>query len=87
MKVVFRNGFAVFFSVVFRILDVPLTAIHLKLYVCKEIFRRMKAEKCNKGSLENPAYSKCTYSNTVLKYSHEKVAHKDYQKRKCSQKT
>lgn len=60
---------------------------HLKLYMCKEIFRRMKADMCNKGSFKNPTHPKCMYSNPVLKYySHKKVAHKDYWKRKTSQK-
>jgi len=56
----------------------PLRAF-IKLYMCKVIFRRIKADLCNKGSFKNPTYSECMYSNPVLKYySCEKIAHKDY---------
>lgn len=50
-------------------------SIHLKLFLCKEIIRRMR----NKGSFKKPTHSIYVYSNAELEYySHENVAHKDY---------
>lgn len=55
----------------------------LKLYMCKEIIRRM----CNKGSLKKPTHLIHAYSNPELEYyPHENAAHKDYWKERLQRK-
>lgn len=60
-----------------------LKSINLKLYMCKEISRRI----CNKGSFKKPTHSIYLYSNPELAYySHENADHKDYWKERLRRK-
>lgn len=64
-----------------------LKSINLKLYMCKEISRRI----CNKGSFKKPTHSILStfnmYSNPELAYYfHENVAHEDYWKERLQRK-